>query len=175
MRNFDKWFNTFVDNISDYKFYIDFEKVYEQTENLKVELNILNSLVGSKNIKKEFEKIIKKYPETLKCIPILLAVRNMEIVATDEKGRFNYNFEKLNYNINDYNYFMQETGLFDLLENHIINNLFDYVLGVEVGLNSNARKNRGGKLMENIVEQYLIKQGLIKNKTYFKEMYLRNY
>lgn len=174
MRDFNKWFNTFTDNISNYKFYVDFEKVYEQAESLKIELNILNSLVGSKNIEEDFEKIIKEYPKTLKCIPILLAVRSIEIPATNNKGRFNYRFDKLNYNISDYKYFMRETGLFDLLENHIINNLFDYVLGVEVGLNSNARKNRGGKLMENIVEEYLIKQGLVKDKTYFKEMYLRN-
>lgn len=69
---------------------------------------------------------------------------------------------------------MEETGLFDLLENHIISNLVDYVTGVEVGLDSNGRKNRGGHLMENLVEQYIRKVGFIKNKTYFKEMNLKD-
>ena len=58
-----------------------------------------------------------------------------------------------------------------MLQNHIINNLVDYVLGVEVGMDTNGRKNRTGDVMEDLVECYLIKAGLIKNKTYFKEMY----
>jgi len=67
---------------------------------------------------------------------------------------------------------MRETGLFDLLQNHIINNLYDYVLGVEVGLDSNGRKNRGGHLMEDLVEENIIKAGYVKGVNYFKEMYL---
>ena len=76
----------------------------------------------------------------------------------------------MNYSINDYVIFMRKTGLFDLLENHIINNLVDYVMGVEVGMDTNGRKNRTGDSMEDLVESYLIKHGLEKNKTYFKEM-----
>ena len=68
--------------------------------------------------------------------------------------------------------FMEKTGLFELLQNHIIHNLVDYVTGVEVGLDSNGRKNRTGHTMEDLVESYLKKAGFIKNKTYFKEMYL---
>ena len=60
--------------------------------------------------------------------------------------------------------------LFDLLENHIINNLVDYVTGVEVGLDSNGRKSRSGDLMENLVESFIIKAGFIKNTNYFKEI-----
>ena len=67
---------------------------------------------------------------------------------------------------------MKKTGLFDLLEKHIINNLVDYVTGVETGLDSNGRKNRGGHLMEDLVENFIIKAGFEKNKTYFKEMYI---
>jgi len=75
----------------------------------------------------------------------------------------------MNYSIEQYKIFMRKTGLFDLLENHIVNNLVDYVTGVETGLDSNGRKNRGGKLMENLVEKYLMESGLIKGKNYFKE------
>lgn len=67
---------------------------------------------------------------------------------------------------------MRKTGLFDLIQNHVVNNLVDYVTGVETGLDSNARKNRGGHLMENLVESYLVKAGLKKGETYFKEMYI---
>ena len=71
-----------------------------------------------------------------------------------------------------YSYFMEKTGLFDLLSNHIINNLYDYVTGVETGLDSNGRKNRGGHLMENLVESYIVNAGFIKDNNYFKEMYI---
>lgn len=67
---------------------------------------------------------------------------------------------------------MRETGLFDMIANHLVNNLVDYALGVETGLDSNGRKNRGGHLMEDLVESYLQKAGLVKDVTYFKEMYL---
>ena len=68
--------------------------------------------------------------------------------------------------------FMRKTKLFDLLENHIVSNLVDYVTGVETGLDSNGRKNRGGHLMENLVEDYIQKAGFVKGQNYFKEMYI---
>ena len=67
---------------------------------------------------------------------------------------------------------MCKTKLFDLLENHIVSNLVDYATGVETGLDSNARKNRGGHLMENLVEGYIQKAGFVRNENYFKEMYI---
>ena len=173
-RNFTEWLLTFTDSIADYKYYIDFETVYKNAEKLKVELNILNSLIGSKNIESDFENIIAKYPEVLKCIPILLAVRQSEILVLDKDGnKFIYDFNEMNYTLEQYKTFMRETGLFDLIQNHLVNNLYDYVLGVESGLNSNARKNRGGHLMEDLVENFIQKAGFKKNETYFKEMYLQ--
>ena len=85
-----------------------------------------------------------------------------------------FKFDKMVYSIKGYIKFMRESGLFDLLQNHIINNLYDYVLGIEVGLDSNGRKNRGGHLMENLVESYIIKAGYEKNVNYFKETYLKD-
>lgn len=167
-RNFEEWLSKFCSSISDYKYYIDFNKVYENVNNLKIELNILNSLIGSKNIEQDFKNILKKYPNVLKCVPILLAVRNYEIPVLDNGILYKYKFDTMNYNIEQYATFMKETGLFDLLANHLINNLVDYVYGVETGLDSNGRKNRGGHLMENLAEKYL-KQ---INLTYYKEMYL---
>ena len=74
-RDFNEWLGKFKYSISDYGYYVDFEKVYRNLDNIKIELNILNSLIGSKNIEQDFKNIIVKYPETLECIPILLAVR----------------------------------------------------------------------------------------------------
>lgn len=166
MRKFTEWLSTFKPNIASYDFYVNFNKVYQGVQKYRIELNILNSLIGSKNIEEDFEKIIKKYPETLKCIPLLLAVRQSEIYAIDKDGEFLYNFNKMNYDIKQYKVFMRKTGLFNLLANHIINNLIDYALGVETGLDTNARKNRGGQAMENLVESF-IKETEVE---YYKEM-----
>lgn len=172
MRNFNDWIVDFRDSIADYGYYIDFKKVHRNVDRIKVELNILNSLIGSSNIEQDFENIIQKYPETLKCIPLLLAVRANEIYAIDGDGAFTYNFKSQNLPVEQYKIFMQKTGLFDLMKNHIISNLVDYVTGVETGLDSNGRKNRGGHLMEDLVENFIQKAGFIKNENYFKEMYI---
>ena len=171
-RDFDEWIAGFRETIADYKYYVDFGKVYNNVESIRIELNILNSLIGIKDIETEFERIVTKYPEVLKCIPILLAKRESEIKAMDADGEFCYNFRKFSYPLEQYKVFMRKTGLFDLMENHIINNLIDYVTGVETGLDSNGRKNRGGHLMEDLVESYLVRAGLVKGETYFKEMYI---
>lgn len=173
-RNFNDWLSKFKTSISDYTYYVDFEKIYKNVDKVKVELNILNSLIGSKNIEEEFQNILIKYPETLECIPLLLAVRSREIFVKDEINEYLFKFDKMVYSTKDYIRFMKESGLFDLLQNHIINNLYDYVLGIEVGLDSNGRKNRGGHLMENLVESYIIKAGYKKDVNYFKEMYLKD-
>ncbi len=170
-RDFKVWLSSMKDSIATWDYYTDFPKVYSNVDGIKVELNILNSLIGSKNIDVEFKQIVNKYPETLKVIPILLAKRESEIKINDASGTFEFNFKKMNYSIDEYAMFMRKTGLFDLMENHIVNNLVDYVLGIEVGMDTNGRKNRTGHVMEDLVESYLKKAGLIKDKTYFKEIY----
>lgn len=174
-RNFVNWKAVLKPSIASYDYYIDFQKVVENVEKHKVELNILNSLIGSKNIEKDFKSIIKKYPETLNCIPLLLAVRGYEIYAQDKDGAYLYIFfAPGNLPVEQYTEFMKKTGLFDMLENHLVNNLVDYAYGVETGLDSNGRKNRGGHLMEDLVENYIQKAGFKKDSTYFKEMYLED-
>lgn len=172
-RDFSTWLSGFRDSIANYGYYIDFAKVHRNVNAIKVELNILNSLIGSSDIEADFERLISRYPEVLKCIPLLLAVRANEIYAIDGDGEFNYNFTRANLTPDQYKVFMRKTGLFDLISKHIVNNLVDYATGVETGLDSNGRKNRGGHLMENLVESYIQKAGFIKDKTYFKEMYIR--
>lgn len=172
MRDFNKWLENFRDSIASYDYYIDFEKVHRNVDNIKIELNILNSLVGSKNIEEDFEKIIKEYPQTLKCIPLLLAVRSNEIYAIDSEGECTYDFKNMTLTVDEYKSFMKKTGLFDLISNRIVSNLVDYVTGVETGLDSNGRKNRGGHLMENLVESYIQKAGFEKDTDYFKEIYI---
>ena len=176
-RDFSTWLAKFRDSIADYGYYVDFEKVHRNVNEIKVELNILNSLIGSRIIREDFKALLSKYPEVLKCIPLLLAVRANEIYCQDENGGHLFRFDKWDcFSVNStkyelYSYFMDKTGLFDLLENHIINNLVDYATGVETGLDSNGRKNRGGHLMEDLVEGFIVKAGFVKNISYYKEMY----
>lgn len=171
-RDFNTWLSSFRYSIADFGYYIDFTKVYKNVDSIKIELNILNSLIGSKSIESDFVNLISKYPETLKCIPILLAVREYEIFAGENGDVKLYTFNKQINTIEDYKLFMRKTGLFDLLSNHIINNLYDYVTGVETGLDSNGRKNRGGHQMEDLVESYIQKAGFKRDVNYFKEMYV---
>lgn len=171
-RDFNDWLAQFRSSIADYQYYTDFKKVFANVDAVKVELNIMNSLIGSKDIEADFDKLLTAYPNILKCIPILIAKREMDISATDKDGSFCYNFNKMNYDVEQYKVFMRKTGIFNLLEDHIIGSLVDYVTGIETGLDSNGRKNRGGHLMENLVESFLQKAGFVKNNTYFKEMYI---
>ena len=62
-RNFKEWFSTFTDSIATYDYSTDFNTVYKNIDKIKVELNIMNSLVGSRNIEKDFDSLCKKYPE----------------------------------------------------------------------------------------------------------------
>ena len=106
-RNFNDWISKFKTSISDYTYYVDFEKIYKNVDKVKVELNILNSLIGSKNIEEEFQNILIKYPETLECIPLLLAVRAREIFVKDEINEYLFKFDKMVYSIKDYIKFMR--------------------------------------------------------------------
>lgn len=133
-------------------------------------MNLLNGLIGIKNIEDEFIRIVLKYPNVLQAIPILIAKRESEIIVNDTERKYNFNFKKPNYTVEEYAMFMEQTGLFDLLQNHMIHSLVDYVTGVEVGMDTNSRKSRTGDVMEDLVESFICKAGFIKNQTYFKEM-----
>ncbi len=172
-RNFKEWFNTFTDSIATYEYYTNFNIVYRNIDKLKVELNIMNSLVGSKNIENDFDKLFKRYPEIRKCLPLLIAVREKEIKVLDNGEKLKYNFTNIN-DIELLKKFMRKTGLFNLISKHLVNNLVDYATGVEVGLGSNGRKNRGGHLMEDVLQGFIEKEGFKLNQTYFKEMYLKD-
>lgn len=167
-RDFVQWLKTFRNSINSYEYYTDFKTVYSNAKKYKSEIFLLNSLVGSKDIEKDFEVLLQKYPNCLNAIPILLAVREHELYCQDDNGALIYCFDKPVQTLEQYKYFMKKSGLFELLQTHIISNLYDYVMGVEVGLGSNGRKNRGGHQMEALVETYI----KAANVEYYKEMYI---
>ena len=166
MRSFDTWLSQFRDSISSYDYYIDFPKVVANAKTWKTELHMLNSLIGSLDVENDFRLLLAKYPQILHVIPILLAKRESEIYAKDDDGGGLYRFDIPNQTVDEYCVFMRKTGLFDLIAKHLVNNLYDYVIGVETGLDSNGRKNRGGHQMEDLVEGFLRRAGV----QYYKEM-----
>ena len=138
-------------------FFVDWQKVKQNADNIKIELSLWNSLIGSNNIESEFVNLITHYPEVIKTIPILLAIREREFpIIVDlfsiEKGVKQLNFEKNRYSkisdseTKDYLSFVKNAGVLELF--NYIKNFYDYVLGVEVGMDTNARKNRSGQAME---------------------------
>jgi len=165
-RNFLKWLNTFTRTIRTSDYWVDWDKVLANVEKYKDELNILNGLIGVMNIESEFRRIVNKYPKTLECLPILIAIRGTQVEL--EQGIIN--FKSDSQHIDEICKFMDDSGLFKIFQNKNIKNLVDYLTGVEVGLDSNGRKNRGGHLMEDKFEQYL-KDSKIQ---YDKEMYAKD-
>lgn len=187
-RDFMTWLDQFQPVISNYSFYTDFAKAARNTQALQYELALLNTLLRTTSVEDAFIKLYSEYPEVLNAIPILLAVRSAEVPVYVDGKIHNYTFNKPaeNLNIHDYMDFMRETGLFDLMRSGQIKDFNDYVFGVEVGLDSNGRKNRGGHLMEDLVEHYLVRCGLTRcehdgkkpltgdpteSQVYYKELY----
>ena len=115
MRNFDEWLSTMCDNIFTWEYYTDFEKVYKNVDDIKIQLNILNSLIGSENIKEDFINLAIKYPEIIPVIPILIAkriVKSSEVIPIrDMNVEYNFNFKKMNYSLEEYAMFMEKNRL----------------------------------------------------------------
>jgi len=165
MYNFNDLKNTLQDSIFTWDYFTNFEKVKQNVKKVEVELNILNVLLGKDEIEKEFIDLVKKYPEVRKVLPILIAIREDKLngmqIITDietlvpENKRYIFH-EPLTFQIeNELLIFLRESGLKDFFHNKDVKNLVDYCFGVEVGFDTNARKNRTGDLMENLVSNFL--------------------
>jgi type II restriction enzyme len=156
---FDYLINNLKDTIRTYDFYVAWNKVTENISKIEISLNIMNSLIGKKNIKQELKALIKAYPEIVPIIPILIACRENSLIVADTRGDIQYSFaQKKSYNdieIDKIVFFSEQCGLLKILSDKKIKNLVDYCLGVEVGLDTNARKNRSGTAMENLTEFYV--------------------
>jgi len=158
---FNIFINTLKTTLKTWDYYVNWDRILKNIEPIEKELNLLNSLIGKTNIGEEFIKLIKEYPNVLKAIPILLAIREDKIEVLIDAKNFiyeRYNFHKTeitNKEIEQLSDFIINSGLGEMLTNRKIKSLVDYVLGIEVGMDTNARKNRGGLIMENIVEMHI--------------------
>lgn len=155
---------TLTDSIKYWDYFVNWNKVKKNVSDLEIDLNTLNYLVGKENIEEEFKKLITKSPSIVKLLPIILACRDKDfrILTSYSNGDLVYEdyhfnkFENLSKeDIDKINRFAKETGLLDIFQKKIIKSVPDYVTGIEVGLDSNGRKNRSGTAMEKIVESFL--------------------
>lgn len=156
---FEYLLSTLKDTIRTYDFFVAWKKVLGNVSQIEVSLNILNSLIGKEDIAVKLKDLIKQYPEVVPVIPFLIAVRGTNIKVADMGGDIEYSFsKKRNYTdeqIEKIIFFADKSGLLKIIANKSIKNLVDYAIGVEVGLDTNARKNRSGTAMENLTEVYI--------------------
>jgi type II restriction enzyme len=142
-------------------YFVNWEKVHKNIKPIEKELNLLNVLIGKDNIEDEVYNLIKEYPQVIKAFPFLIAFRDTKVSMLSDVTEFLYKDYDFKHRVitdedcEDLTTFFMQSGLGDLVKDKRVKNLVDYVTGVEVGLDSNGRKNRGGTMMENIVETFV--------------------
>ena len=170
--------NTLTDSITIWDYFVNWQKVLSNFKSVEIHLNTLNYLIGKNNIEQEFRELLQTYPGIYSAIPILIACRtkNFRILTSFTEGHFQYkgfNFSSQSLlfpeNIDAAVEFVRETGVLELFKNRTIKSIPDYVLGIEVGLDSNGRKNRAGDTMEIIVEELVKPICNASNFTYIKQ------
>lgn len=166
----DDVFNHFMTTLKPstivWTYFVNWEKVFDSVKEVEVGLNVLNYLIGKADFDKEFRFLLKKHPEVAKVLPALVVrdgedTRHFKILVDYAHKKLvyeDYDFSKATItdaDIEKYLKFVTETGFKNLVVSQKIKNLVDYMIGVEAGLDSNGRKNRGGSIMEDIVEVFV--------------------
>ena len=59
-------------------------------EPIEKELNLLNYLIGKQDLYNETVDLLLKYPETIKAIPLLLAIREKSLEVLIDTRKFIY-------------------------------------------------------------------------------------
>ena len=158
---FEKMSSSFKDKITQWNYFVNWKKVLENIKSIEKELNLLNVLIGKENIREEIISLISEYPTVIKAFPILLAIRANSLKVLIDTKHFiyqEYQFDKKTLTETEISHladFLINSGLTQIVQNKQIKNIVDYATGVEVGLDTNGRKNRGGDLMETLVEDFI--------------------
>lgn len=151
------FFKTLMKTNQTYDYFVDWKKIKEKVRKYVKEISLLNSLtkIEPEERKRELKEIFKRYPETIPVIPSIIALReqNISILEIGERAlykTFDFSKRKLSDDeAEDIVNFCEKVGILQLFGE--INDLYAYLLGVEVGLDSNARKNRSGKIFQDLV------------------------
>jgi len=178
---FEYLIETLTDSIFTWDYFVSFEKVKKNIHLVEKELNLLNVLIGKEDIEKEFISLISEYSNVRKVLPILIAIRNNklkdlkiiddfeELKSESKVDLFNPNKELTQELKEDLILFFNESGLRSIFQDKDIKNIVDYCFGVEVGMDTNARKNRTGQSMERIVEKIIQKFSEKNNLEYISQ------
>lgn len=156
-KDFSELTRSFKSSIKTWDYFVNWKKVFANSASLEIALNKLNYLLGKDNLKEEFKMLYGSNKDIIKALPILLAVREHKLEIFDKKSKNSdfFDFTRTDVDSEKYFEFIEHSGLAVLFQKEGVKNLVDYVMGVEVGLDSNGRKNRGGSLMEEIVEVFI--------------------
>lgn len=168
-------FNIFMSQLKETNqtlgFFCDFEKISQNVSNIEISLNILNYLIGKQNIEEAVNDIWKRDSSAFNVMDILIAVRDDGRKKVIDSLGDCVLLKQLFTSPDRVVEYLNETGLADLFRSNRIKDLVDYVFGIETGLDSNARKNRSGHIMEDTVQAILEETGI----TYRKEVYSSDY
>ncbi|ALJ03970.1 restriction endonuclease [Pseudalgibacter alginicilyticus] len=170
-KQFDDFLNELSETNATLDYYTDFDKIITNVNKISLKLNQLNYLIGKDDLKTAISEVFNENPKAFEVLGILIAVRKKDKKKTID---LNGDVVLVQSYFNDANKvfeFIEETGLGGVFRNKNITNLVDYVFGVEVGLDSNARKNRGGSNMEKAVSKIFQKHNIFHKK----EVYLTDY
>ncbi len=150
-KNFDSFLAQLSETNATLDYFTDFEKVIHNTNKIAIKLNQLNYLIGKNDLQKAIKELYQENPKVFEVLDILLAVRKKDKKKTlNSNGEFVF-LESYFASVQGVIDYIEQTGLADVFRNKNITNLVDYVFGVEVGLDTNARKNRGGENMAKAV------------------------
>lgn len=177
----DDVFKYFIQNLKPsntlWSYFVNWDKVFENIKFIEIGLNTLNYLIGKDDFDNEFKNLLRENPKLIKILPALVVSRDskFQILVDFENKKLNY--ENYDFNIKNptdddldkYLKFITNTGFKDVIVSKKVKNLVDYMIGVEAGLDSNARKNRCGHSMENIVEAFIKDICHKKSCSYLKE------
>lgn len=152
-------------------FYCDFEKIKRNVADIDISLNMLNYLIGREDLNSAVKSLWERDSKVFEVLPILIAVRkkdNKKVLTTDGVIIPITDYLTSPEGVIEY---LEKTGLAQIFRDRNIKNVVDYVFGVEAGLDSHARKNRSGDVMENLVADIFKENGI----RFKKEVYSTDY
>ena len=167
MKDFNKFMSQLQETNQTLDFFCDFGKISQNVDNIKLSLCMLNSLIGSSDMRKSVETIWNRDPTAFNVMHILIAVRSEGKKKILDNMGLCVELNSLFTSVDGVMQFLDATGLSDIFKSKKINNLVDYVFGIETGLDTNARKNRSGHIMENMIARIFNKYGV----KYRREVY----
>lgn len=159
-KDFNKFMSQLQETNQTLDFFCDFDKIAANVDNIKLSLCMLNSLIGTTDLRRSVETIWNRDRTAFSIMDILIAVRSEGKKAVLNSEGECIILDRLFKSVDGVIEYLEGTGLADIFREKKINDLVDYVFGIETGLDSNARKNRSGHVMEGMVANILNKNGI---------------